>query len=307
MNSYMISKKYFLNLLNTILSIILLVSVIEALTYSGFFVKHFSFAVGLIFLFLVIIIFFVTLKISKSKFYRNSISILTVLVMIVYLSLNFLESIKYSNYVFSHLRIHPEMLLLPVILMIIIFVLNGNEKRNYILFYGIIILALGQYIIKDFYKIKGSRPLFILKNINLSYDKKMEMLVEEKPYDYIMFIKSSTPDDSTILIPPQGYPWPQTSNEAYLRYFLYPRKLINGNEKDPEIDLKSVDYVLIDYGETDISQYGYTNIWPKFDVNGEYIIYWDPVSGKISKANEGKYVYDMDDLSEKWGIVKIRK
>lgn len=179
--------------------------------------------------------------------------------------------------------------------------------KIHFLFYGIIILVLGQYAIRDFNVVKYNRPFFILKNINLSYDKKMEMAVGKIPYDFALFIKNNTSPDSTILIPPQGYPWDKTSNVAYFRYFLYPRTLINGNEKDSNTDIKSVDYVLIDYGETDILQYGFTNVWPKFNVNGEYIIYWNPLDGTVRKVDNGKYIYNPDNKIEEWGIINIKK
>jgi hypothetical protein len=182
-----------------------------------------------------------------------------------------------------------------------------KDRPINLLFYIIIILILGQYTIKDFDTIKYNRPFFILRNISLSYDKKMEMKVGKTPYDYAMFVKDNTSSDSTILIPPQGYPWDKTGNVAYFRYFLYPRKLINGNEKDPNIDIKDVDYVLIDYGETTISEHGFTNIWPKFNITGVYIAYWEPNTGNVLRDNTGVYKYKPGDTTEKWGIIKIRK
>jgi hypothetical protein len=194
-------------------------------------------------------------------------------------------------------------------LITVLFVLNEDEKRNRTLFYGIIILVLGQYAIRDFNTIKGERPIFILKNINLSYDKKMEMVIGKLAYDYAIFIKDNTPPNARILIPPQSYPWDKTGNVAYLRYFLYPRDLINGDEKDPKVDIQSVDYVLIDYGETNISQYGHTNVWPKFDVAGEYKVIWDPETNNFWKVDNGYYKYngkEADNL-EKWGLIKVKK
>lgn len=171
----------------------------------------------------------------------------------------------------------------------------------------ILLVVAGQYLIKDIRIVRDGRPLFILRNLNLSYDSKMEMKIGKIPYDYILFIKNNTPDTTTILIPPQSYPWDKTSNIAYMRYFLYPRTFVNGNERDPRIDLNGVDYVLIDYGETDISQHGYTNIWPKFSVRGEYIIYWDPDTGNTRKDETGIYKYSDKDKSVKWGLIKMKK
>jgi hypothetical protein len=135
----------------------------------------------------------------------------------------------------------------------------------------------------------------------------MEMVVDKIPYNFAIFIKNNTPESSAILIPPQGFPWDKTGNIVYFRYFLYPRKLINGGEKDPGVNINNVDYVLIDYGETNIFQYGFTNIWPKFNVDSEYIIYWNPFDGTVKKIENKKYVYDPDNKTDVWGIIKVKK
>lgn len=170
-----------------------------------------------------------------------------------------------------------------------------------------IFAVMTQYLIKDIRTVRDSRPLFILRNINLDNDSKMGMKIGKLPYDYTMFIKDNTSPNSTILIPPQGYPWDKTGNVGYLRYLLFPRSLINGNEKDSSVDINNVDYVLIDYGETNVSEYGYTNVWPKFNINGEYIIYWDPTTQRTWQDNSGVYKYSMNDKNERWGIIKIKK
>lgn len=185
--------------------------------------------------------------------------------------------------------------------------MNKKEKIINILFYGIILLVLGQYVVKDFNIVKYNRPFFVLKNIDLNYDKKMEMVMGNIQYDFAIFVKDNTSPDSVILIPPQGFPWDKTGNIAYFRYFLYPRKLINGNEKDPNVNIRNVDYVLIDYGEESRLQYGFTNIWPKFNVDGEYIIYWNPFDGTVKKIENGRYVYDPYNKIDVWGIIKVRK
>lgn len=167
--------------------------------------------------------------------------------------------------------------------------------------------VFGQFVIRDLGVVRGDRPVFMLRNVNLDYNSKMEMKIGKVSYDYILFIKDNTSENTTILIPPQAYPWYETSNIAYMRYFLFPRNLINGDEKDPKVDIKSVDYVLIDYGETTVSQYGYTNVWPKFNVEGKYIIYWDPQTGAVRTDKTGIYKYVVGDNTEKWGLIKIEK
>ena len=297
---------YILSILNSVLSITFLISLLEAFTYAGFFAKHFRPLFGVGTVMLLAVLFLVFKKFGESKLFRNAISVAAFLFVAAYVMSDILEKLTYPNFIFSHFHFQTYLLLLSAILMACLFLLNESEKRIRILIYTALIFVFGQYLITDFATIKGKRPVFILKNINLSYDKKMEMTIGKVVYDYAIFIKNKTPANATILIPPQAYPWDKTSNVAYLRYFLYPRNLINGDEKDPKVDIQGVDYVLIDYGETNISQYGYTNVWPKFNVVGVEITYWDPTSGKTWQDKTGDYRYDPKDSSEKWGIIKIK-
>lgn len=304
---FSMNNRYFLGVVNSILSILFLTSFLEVFTYSGFFIKHFSYIVGILLVLLALIFFLIFNKVYKTRFLRNISFWLAFLMMFLYILINILKKIIYFNYVFSYLHINPNLLLIPTILTAGILLLDDNRKRAWLFMYIIIIIALDQYIVTDFNAVKSSRPFFMLKNVNLGYDKKMEMAVGKVPYDFAMFIKDNTSPHSNILIPPQGFPWPKTGNVGYLRYFLYPRNLINGNEKDLNVNIKDIDYVLIDYGEESRLQYGFTNIWPKFNVNGEYIIYWDPLDGTVQKVDNGKYVYNPDNKMEEWGIIKIRK
>lgn len=187
------------------------------------------------------------------------------------------------------------------------FSMNSKKITNIINYFlwTILFVVIVQFAIKDFKIIQDGRPIYIIKNFSLDYDSKMKFKIGKLPYEYTMFIKNNTPENATILIPPQAYPWNKTSNAAYLRYFLYPRKLINGNEKDTKVDLNIIDYVLVDYGETNVSQYGYTNVWPKFNVKGKYVIYWDPLTNKSVTDVSGVYKYNANDKDEIWGIIKL--
>lgn len=301
------NSKRMLIFVSSLLSALFLFSSVETFTYSGFFTKHFH--PFLVIVFVLVTIFSLSLfnKIYKSSLLRQVSFGLSLFLMFIYFISDILEKVIYPNYTFSHFHFHPNALLLPVITMACIFVLNDNGKRVRTLFWITLTFVLLQYVIADFNTIKNSRPLLALNNLGLSYDEKMEVFVGEIPYSFAIFIKNNTPEDSTIAIPPQGYPWDKTSNVAYLRYFLHPRRLINGGEKDPRLDMNTIDYVLIDYGETSVSQYGFTNVWPKFDVDGEYIIYWNPLDKMTKKVVNGKYIYEEGKDVEEWGIIKVKK
>lgn len=128
-------------------------------------------------------------------------------------------------------------------------------------------------------------------------------------YDYIQFIKRQTPEDAVVLVPPQGFPWPATGNVAYLRYFLYPRYLINGDERESRVDLKKegVEYVLLDWGESR-TEYDYTQGWPKFWLPAKRIIYKKELSypGDF-EAEVVEKDYDPGDPInfKKWGVIEL--
>lgn len=136
----------------------------------------------------------------------------------------------------------------------------------------------------------GLKIIYLDRNyLSASNEKKLCLKVGESFCNYVSFIKEHTPENAVILIPPQGYPWPMTGNVAYFRYFLYPRILISGKEKEPGVDLikTKVDYVLIDWGEDKSTEYDFTHSWPKFSVPAKQTIYMD--------------------TDKKWGIIQVNQ
>lgn len=129
-------------------------------------------------------------------------------------------------------------------------------------------------------------------------------------YDYAEFIKRELPEDARILVPPQGFPWPATGNVAYFRYFLYPRHLVNGAEREVKVDLKNegIEYVLLAWGETDGTEYDYTHGWPKFPLPAKAIIYKKDLThvGNYESVVIEKDYDPKDPMNEKnWGIIVL--
>ena len=243
-----------------------------------------------------------------------------------------LETNNYHNYVFSKFHINIDLLLRGVIFLgliemfkvikkakessiylqplefikyknILRFFKTGKIYSTLFLFSSLFLLInnlakVGRLLLKD--------SLYIVSNPLTTYEEKMRHRVGVKFYDYTQFVKDNTLEDAVILIPPQGYPWPQTGNKFYLRYFLYPRTLVNGEEFKPNADLESgeVDFVLVVWGESNASQYGYTNGWPKFSVKASKSLYWKE-DGSIV---ETKQDYDFNDSDfNDWGLIEIKK
>ena len=175
------------------------------------------------------------------------------------------------------------------------------------------ILVAYTVIIILFLNLKGIGPKNVLRNFiirarnfNLSYDDKMRLSVGKEFYNYTLFIKENTPEDAVILIPPQAYPWPQTGNAGYLRYFIFPRKVINGNEFEHGMNLKEnkISYVLFLWSD-DYPTSGKVSVpgWPKFDLEAEYKLYLFP-DGKTKNVYGN---YNQQEIKENTGIRGIIK
>ena len=299
----------------------LLFCLIEAFTYSGFVSKHLFLPLDF-FLFLT---FWLGLFLKLSNIKSNSLlpKILLILIAPMFLLFLFLaiffpliEALHFSNYVYSNYHLHPSGLFWPWFLVAFLFFINSFSlpvfAAKHIYPKDIIkksfVLGLFVFLIADnLFSLSRDRMrgfLYILRHPLASYDDKMKVSTGELFYNYVLFIKGNTLESSKILIPPQGYPWPQTGNKAYLQYFLYPRHLLNGQEKEAGVDLKKekIDYVLLAWGESSELQYGFTNGWPKFDVKAKQIIYM--IDEQNKKIVPGDYHYDPEQKNL-WGLIEL--
>jgi hypothetical protein len=141
----------------------------------------------------------------------------------------------------------------------------------------------------------------MLSHAGFSYDDKMRY-VWGFYYDYMAFVKSYTPENAKILIPPQQGPWFSEGNGALSRYFLYPRKLYNGNDITVQTD--DFDYIMIAWGSwTNYPDSAYG--WPKVNINAEKLVYFTPGDKSVQV-----YLEDYDPKDKKnaggWGLIKLR-
>jgi voltage-gated potassium channel Kch len=213
------------------------------------------------------------------------------LLLALYLVMQVFEAARYHNYIFSSVHLQPGNFFYLIVLSGGLFIFDrlkkGTIEVNNILKLGIILVSI--FIFTENFTLTAhqaiSSDLYILLHPRATYGAKMQNYWGFF-YEYMTFVKSSTLENSTIMIPPQELPWLSIGNGALVRYFLYPRKIISG-KTDSLPNIGSADYVMIAWGEwegSDPSKYG----WPKVNVPAEKTIYMN----KDSKA---------------WGIIKIKK
>jgi hypothetical protein len=228
-----------------------------------------------------------------------------------------LEKINYPNYVFSTYHIHPTQLTVPLVLSLYSYIISSKNillvylKKTEILHKWFPIIVIMLWILFQNFIDSGSYAareiLFMIRNPKASYDRKMEEKIGKQFYDYVLFIKENSPQDSKILIPPfQTGLWEQTGNVPYMTYFLYPRTLLNGKESISSYDLQKekIDYVLVVWEEFPTSPGSYDG-WPKFEIKAEKVVYM--VSPTENKEEKGDYIYKQNGNKEAWGIIKVKK
>jgi len=247
--------------------------------------------------------------------------------LVFYLIMIVSNSVKYQNYIFTTFHIQPQNFFNVVILSFLLFVLkfinfirganrlilskviqnhftmSNNYRVKSVLF--IVIYPFTLYIFINLFSVFHkdiNNLVFISTHINYSYDQKMEEYWGFY-YDFIKFVKDNTPENSVIVIPPQETPWLTEGNEWVDRYFLYPRKLVQGTyDSLPDGDF---DYVMVAWGTwntPDKERYG----WPKVNVKAEKIIY---INSKDNAMYDYFGNYDPKDQrnQESYGLIEIKK
>lgn len=299
----------------------MVISLVEVYVYQGVIIKHTGLDPRIVYgLTLLIGLFyrFFSVKVegrivpvlSKVNYLGIIISVSALIV------LNIIEEIQYPNYVFTKIHIHPAGLIIPFVILLtaqlILLPADRAEKITWYLFRPklIVTILVTLIIVSNIYKLGNLLAddfVYIFKKPFAQHDEKMIKKLGDNFYKFTNFIIDNTPAESTILIPPQGFPWPRTGNLAYFRYFLYPRTLINGKEYESGVNIykENVDYVLLAWGETTATEYGFTHGWPKFDVDSEEILVFK--KNEEVEVIEEKYKYEDFSNLPVWGLIKVKK
>lgn len=254
-------------------------------------------------------------KSKKNFFLYRSVFVLSLITVMVsgflLLFFTYLDGTIWPGFALYKFNARPPFVLWVFILSAFFSLLkmvSEVEKLNP--FSKILFILMAGVLLSNFFKIYVlfiREAKYMFEHPRASYEDRIKFKVGDFFYDYIKFIKSNTPEDAKILIPPSSsYPWPQTGNGQYMGYFLYPRQVLSGNEKDPgyDLSLEKFDFVLIAWGESSLTTKGYTHGFPKFEVLAEKIIYFE----RDGSTKEVLKNYRYENLQENsWGIIKIRK
>ena len=169
-----------------------------------------------------------------------------------------IEKEHFVGYVYTRfLHIEPSILSQIILVGLVILavdmsrlIFKAEKKYRQSLTLSLLITALTIWVLAShipqitFHILTTSR--FILAHPTATYAEKMRIRWES--YDFWMYINRYTPEDSTIMIAPKMSPWLVSGNLGLVRYFLYPRYLVNSDQERNAPINPEADFALIDWG-----------------------------------------------------------
>lgn len=287
---------------------------LDTIKYPGFIGKHFFIDAKIFFAFSVILLFLQTPKSRLLNFLSKINFLVMVMLLLAYATFSVLEGINYPNYVLSKFHFSMEGLIYVLLFSISIFAISKFEKQVsgkakdikivQIILYFFLAYA---FIVNVGASLKDSIDYDTYFSLHLrdSYGQKMHYQWGNY-YDYMVFVKDNTPENATIVIPPQIAPWwTGTGNAALNRYFLYPRKLVQYQKEDiPEVKfLPKGTYIMIAWGGWECDQYGCKG-WPTKSIKASKAIFKDSKSSNVKEIKQD-FLYDPKDTSNPFGLLKI--
>ncbi len=213
------------------------------------------------------------------------ISLLTVLYEIVIRVILLIDQSHYSNYIFSTYGIRPDFLkttsainyiFIAIIIALFVSVYEStlkqqknSSKKNK--FYNLNVFNKYTIINVFSFVIIISMSIYPIVNIPVFIHESRQGYYERigKEYLYIDALVNLTPNNSSIIHPPQSNEWPLFGNQPIDRYFLFPRTLISGKLVSDAEFLSAFDniYFVI------VSPTNSSPEWPTIDRTNKQIVF----------------------------------
>lgn len=299
---------YFLPALVAITYVLL---ILDTIKYPGFVAKHLFIDAKLFLVASVTAVFVLGLPDRTRKIINSLNVVISSVIGISYIFFSVQESLHYTNYVFSKFHFNfwglIYILLFSILLIAVGHLKNIREpKFNKNNFGKIIIYFLLFYtLVVNFgitFKNALENDIYVFLHLSNNYDQKM-FHQWGNYYNYMKFVKDNTPENATIIIPPQTNPWLSSGNILLDRYFLFPRNLVQTGLviDDPDKLFKGA-YVMIYKGEWCNSRD--CEIWPTQTIKASELITKDPNSSSVQKTIKN-YIYNPAIKEYPFGLLKI--
>lgn len=284
---------------------------LDTVKYPGFVGAHFFIDAKIFSAVAVTFLLFVSVKSKLLNIVLKINTLFLILFSAVYIFFVFLEGSHYQNYVLSTYHFQLGGLIFLVLFSFVLFLVSKADKSipvskgnaGYIvlvfLAFYTLLTNLGMTLQKAF-----TEDFYVVTHMTNSYDQKMVTEWGDF-YKYMVFVKENTPENATIIIPPQIAPWwTRSGNALIVRPFLYPRKLIQYEATEiPNVkSLPPATYIMFAWGEWECDVYG-CGIWPVQSIHASEAIFKDPDFGV--KEVRQNFNYDPKDSGSPYGLLKI--
>ena len=286
---------------------------LETIKYPGFIGNHFFIDSKVYFALTLGLVLFSTQKSRFLSFILKVNCILLPLLSIVYLGLGALEGAHYTNYVLATFRVHVDGLVLLVLFSLLLYVadkfkdLLPKRVHELGLVYPAIIFFIVYFVVKNLSYVADqsvNRDFYILFHPLDSYDQKMYYQWGDF-YRFMVFVRSNTPSDANIVIPPQQDPWLiGTGNPHFVRAFLYPRNIVQETLIIPDVKAFGPNtFILISWGKEECQPVG-CHGWPRQNIFAKRIIYKDPNSDGVIETKEN-VIYKLEEDKYVYGVIEL--
>ena len=282
--------------MKALITFLLVISLIETVSYPGYFLVHFHLSAIILYL----IGFTILSRVQgpkPSRMFLNLLGILASTSSLLFFVFSFLESLTYENYIFSHLHINLKGFTIFTLISILSYYMYELKIRRHLpLPKQMLKSSLAIYLLLNL----ASLAPFVTKNVismarngNISYEEKMN-LAYPGFFPAMQFVKDLTPESATIVIPPQGAPWVTEGNSTLVRRFLYPRNIVHESGDQPET------YYLISRGSWPPDG-TFEPGWPKTTINAKKLWKFD-INTNETHLISGDYSpnYNWD-----WGLIEV--
>lgn len=331
-------KRYISTTLTLLLPFLIILTycllIAETYTYIGALKRYVyfdsRFFLGFTLLATIYLMIFGNKNIFKTKYLEIALTLNTLAtppIIFFYYYFIMAESLHYPNFVFSTYHFQPQniiyLIYFNVALLTFSFLrsyylkltkslINGflsHSQRATLAIALITCYFLGYYFIQNISASltkMASNAVFIEQHPHLSDDEKMAASWG-RLYRYFLLVKQHTPEDAIIGLPPAQNHWLSSGNTVLVRYFLYPRNVINLKETKSldtlsQLPPGKLDYLLLATGEwaDDTSRIG----WPKIPIESSKIWYFDLDTGTATTSAQN-FDPDLPINQTSWGLIQL--
>lgn len=307
-------------LLSSITSLVIVFTyiclLVETLKYPGFIGNHFFIDVKVYVTLAIVLILFTNIESKLLGLILKANRVFLVVISFIFLTLSLIEGAHYTNYVLATYRVHLDSMILLVLFSLFIFLAekfkgelsNINIKGKMGVIYLVFVSLITFFIVKSANYVgniaitQNSHILFHLRN---SYDDKMTYQWKVF-YQFMVFVKNNTPEDATIVIPPEQDPWLMGSgNENFVRAFLYPREIAKETLEIKDLGIYGENtYILITWGKEACNPDPSCHGWPKQKIKASRIVFKEPDSTNVVEVRENT-TYDPTDVKYVYGVIEL--